>query len=395
MSIKLTLPIFFLLVSIQGMSQAKLEDLKILYDRQQYDTVIKSAEELYRVEGTNDEQQAELLYYSGLSKLEIAQTASPILYHTYKEGIEQVGQAAIEFRETEHGTQANVFVLKNFEEFLFDATKFLNDGITFSEPDGIESSLTIASVLQLVKPDDYLVDQVLWQGYSAINDSQNMRTYLAEQIQDYEVLPPNEPDPLHATSFYTLASLLFYEDGNFTDALKIIDSGKEFLYSSFTNQNRPEQYERDLDFLYYDISSKTQPDPLVLETMFQEALEKYENNIEIGMQYAYFLETQDNNEAIVLYESLLEREPDNAALQYSYGAFLFNLSLDIKEKALDSGFDEAKILEEQSKEFGRKAYPYLKKVLQSGDLSVLPAAERIAINNNWQEEITWLRTIQP
>ncbi len=206
--------------------------------------------------------------------------------------------------------------------------------------------------------------------YAGANDSSKAAISLDKAIKLHNASPPKEADPA-IPSAYALLGRLFAAANDFENMNRIFTEGK--------NKYPDNDEIRKNEILIY----ATNP------ALYDKALAKFEQDIQknpndelLKMAYAQLLESKDIQKAIKIYESILEKNPNNKDVLFNLGALYNNLGKEKYDKAnRSSDNNEYKKLIEESKADFRKALVYIEKSFQ------------ISFNANNDEKRTMLKAL--
>ncbi|GIV43044.1 MAG: hypothetical protein KatS3mg035_0167 [Bacteroidia bacterium] len=195
----------------------------------------------------------------------------------------------------------------------------------------------------------------LLEGYCHVgnNDSQKAMIALDKAIKAHNANPPKDADPA-IPSAYSLLGKLYAEANDYDNMNRVFSEGKS---------KYPDNEEiRKNEIVIY----ATNP------ALYEKALAKFEQDIQknpndelLKMAYAQLLESKDMLKAIKIYESILEKNPNNKDVLFNLGALYNNSGKEKYDKAnRSSDNNEYKKLLEESKADFKKALVYIEKSFQ-------------------------------
>jgi len=195
----------------------------------------------------------------------------------------------------------------------------------------------------------------LLEGYchAGANDSTKAAFSLEKAIKAHNQNPPKEPDPA-IPSAYALLGRIYASTNDYENMNRVFTEGK--------NKYPDNDEIRKNEILIY----ATNP------ALYDKALAKFEQDVQknpndelLKMAYAQLLESKDINKAIKVYESILEKNPNNKDVLFNLGALYNNLGKEKYDKAnKSSDNNEYKKLIEDSKSDFRKALINIEKSYQ-------------------------------
>lgn len=189
--------------------------------------------------------------------------------------------------------------------------------------------------------------------YQGANDSKNAISSLDKALKAHNANPPKEADPA-IPSAYALLGKLYADANDYENMNRVFTEGK----SKFPDN---EDIRKNEIVIY-----ATNP------ALYEKALAKFEQDIQknpndelLKMAYAQLLESKDMNKAVKVYESILEKNPNNKDVLFNLGALYNNLGKEKYDKAnKSSDNNEYKRLIEESKADFRKALVNIEKSFQ-------------------------------
>lgn len=189
--------------------------------------------------------------------------------------------------------------------------------------------------------------------YQGANDSKNAISSLDKALKAHHANPPKEADPA-IPSAYALLGKLYADANDYENMNRVFTEGK----SKFPDN---EDIRKNEIVIY-----ATNP------ALYEKALAKFEQDIQknpndelLKMAYAQLLESKDLNKAVKVYESILEKNPNNKDVLFNLGALYNNLGKEKYDKAnKSSDNNEYKRLIEESKADFRKALVNIEKSFQ-------------------------------
>jgi tetratricopeptide (TPR) repeat protein len=195
----------------------------------------------------------------------------------------------------------------------------------------------------------------LLEGYCHVGsgDSTKAISSLDKALKAHNQNPPKEPDPA-IPSAYALLGRLYAAANDYENMNRIFTEGK-------TKYPDNEEIRKNEIYMY-----ATNP------ALYDRALAKFEQDIQknpddelLKMAYAQLLESKDMQKAIKIYESILEKNPNNKDVLFNLGALYNNAGKEKYDKANKSSDDNEhkKLLDEAKADF-KNALTYIEKSYQ-------------------------------
>jgi tetratricopeptide (TPR) repeat protein len=195
----------------------------------------------------------------------------------------------------------------------------------------------------------------LLEGYCHVGsgDSTKAISSLDKALKAHNQNPPKEPDPA-IPSAYALLGRLYAAANDYENMNRIFTEGK-------TKYPDNEEIRKNEIYMY-----ATNP------ALYDRALAKFEQDIQknpddelLKMAYAQLLESKDMQKAIKIYESILEKNPNNNHALFNLGALYNNAGKEKYDKANKSSDDNEhkKLLDEAKADF-KNALTYIEKSYQ-------------------------------
>ncbi len=189
--------------------------------------------------------------------------------------------------------------------------------------------------------------------YAGANDSPKASIALDKAIKAHNANPPKEADPAIPAA-YALLGKLYADANDYENMNRVFSEGKS---------KYPDNEEiRKNEIIIYATNPALYEKALA---KFEQDVQKDPNNELLKMAYAQLLESKDINKAIKVYESILEKNPNNKDVLFNLGALYNNSGKEKYDKAnKSSDNNEYKKLIEESKADFRKALTYIEKSFQ-------------------------------
>jgi predicted Zn-dependent protease len=195
----------------------------------------------------------------------------------------------------------------------------------------------------------------LLEGYCHVGDGDSTKAIfsLDKALKAHNQNPPKEPDPA-IPSAYALLGRLYAAANDYENMNRIFTEGK-------TKYPDNEEIRKNEIYMY-----ATNP------ALYDRALAKFEQDIQknpndelLKMAYAQLLESNDMQKAIKIYESILEKNPNNKDVLFNLGALYNNAGKEKYDKANKSSDNNEykKLLDEAKADF-KKALTYIEKSYQ-------------------------------
>ena len=195
----------------------------------------------------------------------------------------------------------------------------------------------------------------LLEGYCHVGDGDSTKAIfsLDKALKAHNQNPPKEPDPA-IPSAYALLGRLYAAANDYENMNRIFTEGK-------TKYPDNEEIRKNEILIY-----ATNP------ALYDKALAKFEQDIQknpndelLKMAYAQLLESKDMQRAIKIYESILEKNPNNKDVLFNLGALYNNAGKEKYDKANKSSDNNEykKLLDEAKADF-KKALTYIEKSYQ-------------------------------
>jgi len=195
----------------------------------------------------------------------------------------------------------------------------------------------------------------LLEGYCLVGsgDSTKAISSLDKALKAHNQNPPKEPDPA-IPSAYALLGRLYAAVNDYENMNRVFTEGK-------TKYPDNEEIRKNEIYMY-----ATNP------ALYDRALAKFEQDIQknpndelLKMAYAQLLESKDMQKAIKIYESILEKNPNNKDVLFNLGALYNNAGKEKYDKANKSSDNNEykKLLDEAKADF-KKALTYIEKSYQ-------------------------------
>ncbi len=402
----LSLLLIFLSTSLPA-QKSKITAGVVEFNQGNYESAVEKLDEGLKTPGLDNDDIAKALYYKGKSLMQLfaqaVQEKDVDKINKYAETYPKVAEYFIEAEKKDPGGKHSRLIAGNAQTLhqglLSIGMNYINGGMDKEAIPYLEAAVQVNDAL--IKQNGYMAYDLAAQAHLNTGDSVRAETYFGKAISLYKNDKPVSPDFYIGYVFYRKALLERYKNGDIDAALKSLQDGMHLMDEEYKRlpASRDEAQEaaakvyaqamQDMKAFELDIYLNA-PDKLQdAITRFEQAIKQNPENLIVHVAYASLLERVDVDKALVQYQAVLDKDPNNITALFNAGAIHVNKAKDINEIMVNTENDtEYSRLNDQMNGEMKKAYPLFKKVyeLQPDDLSAIRALKQITITLEMQDE---------